>query len=275
MGGDVKLEAIGGHLVHVPVRVDGSEETRFIFDTGVGLDLVSNALLARAGGRLTGETYSGRRMSGQLLEVPLARVPSLSLGALRHDDALVGVFDFALPPELQRIEGFLAPTFFGKTPFTLGRTAGTLVWGDEGPSDLPAALGPGAPLDARWDGPAVTLFVDLELPDGWNATVEVDTGSSNLILDARFMTALGVRDGDPGVRRNEGTDETGNAYTRYLATVRGRVAVRGVPGVAQRDPVVMFQKIIYDGLLGDEFLRPYDVTFDLGRSRIYFAPARS
>lgn len=270
----MKLAAIGDHLIHVPVRVGGLEETRFVFDTGVGLDLVSNALLARAGGRLTGETHTGRRMSGQLLEVPLARVPSLSLGSLRQENALVGVFDLAFPPELQRIEGFLAPTFFGKTLFTLRRRAGTLAWGGDDPSEILDARGQGVPLEVRWDGPTVTLFVDLELPDGSIATVEVDTGSSNLILDARFMASFGVREGDPGVRKHEGTDETGYSYVRYLAPIRGRLSVRGLSGIAQSDPVVMFQKIIYDGLLGDEFLRSYDVTFDLHRSRIYFAPTR-
>jgi hypothetical protein len=272
MDGSVRLEPVAGHLVRVPVEVGPAGPTGFIFDTGIGLDLVSKSLLARAGGRLIGTTHAGRRMSGQVIDVPLARVPSLSLGSLHREDALVGVFDFGLPPELVGIEGFLAPTFFGTTPFTLRRQSGSLSWG-AGTLAAPLAGSVGdARLDVRWDGPSVSLFVDLALPDGTVATVEVDTGSGSLILDARWMSSLGVREGDPGVRKNEATDETGHAYVRFHSPVAGRFCLRDAPEVGQQNPPVMFQKIVYDGLLGDAFLRAYDVTFDLGLSRIRFAP---
>jgi hypothetical protein len=275
MDGSVRLESVGGHLVRVPVEVGASVATGFVLDTGIGLDLVSKSLLDRAGGRLIGETHVGRRMSGQRIDVPLARVPSLSLGSLRRDDALVGVFDFELPPELAGIEGFLAPTFFGTIPFTLHRQSGSLSWGTGGfAAPFVRSVGD-ARLNVRWDGPSVSLFVDLTLPDRTVATVEVDTGSGTLILDARFMSSLGVRDGAPGVRKDEGKDETGHAYVRFRSQVAGRFCLRDVPEVRQQDPAVMFQKIVYDGLLGDEFLRAFDVTFDLGHSRVRFASPRS
>jgi hypothetical protein len=33
-----------------------------------------------------------------------------------------------------------------------------------------------------------------------------------------------------------------------------------VPSLAQRDPEVMFQRIIYDGLIGHAFLSKFEVT---------------
>ena len=33
----------------------------------------------------------------------------------------------------------------------------------------------------------------------------------------------------------------------------------------------MFQRIIYDGLVGDDFLRRFAVTFDIGGGRMIFA----
>jgi Aspartyl protease len=272
MGESVRLESIGSHVVRVPVRVGPTDTTWFLFDTGIGLDLVSDTLLARAGGTLTGEIYTGRRMSGQTLDVPLARVPSLNVGSLRIEEALVGVFDLALPPELGAVEGFLAPTFFGDHPFTLRRTAGTLSWEDSRGRTNSHFTGRSVPMQVRWDGPSVSLFVEVDLPDGSSARVEVDTGSNSLILHSRFMTALSVREGDPGVTKRQGTDETGHEFVRYLAPVRGHVSVRGQPELSQEDPVVMFQTIIYDGLLGDEFLRRYDLRFDLARSELCFAP---
>ncbi|HYK34247.1 MAG TPA: hypothetical protein VEV63_19900 [Streptosporangiaceae bacterium] len=37
------------------------------------------------------------------------------------------------------------------------------------------------------------------------------------------------------------------------------------------DSDVMFQKIIYDGLIGDRFLRNFTTTYDLVNSRMIFA----
>jgi hypothetical protein len=212
MTDSVPLPSLSGHGVHVPARVGQAVVSRFVFDTGIGLDLVARALLDRVGGQRTGATHTGRRMSGQALEIPRARGPSISVGPFRRDDVLVGVFNLALPPETAGIEGFLAPTFFGETPFTIRRAAGTLAWGaDADPDPIP---GPAAPLDVRWDGPAVSLFVDLDLPDGARATVEVDAGSDHRIPDRRFMTPLGIREGDPGVGKRAGTDESGHAFVR-------------------------------------------------------------
>jgi hypothetical protein len=51
----------------------------------------------------------------------------------------------------------------------------------------------------------------------------------------------------------------------------GSINPVGAPHIAQRDPPVMFQQIIYDGLVGDTFLRGFVVTYDLARSRMIFA----
>ncbi|MGA8275165.1 MAG: pepsin/retropepsin-like aspartic protease family protein [Thermoplasmata archaeon] len=269
----VRLESIGGHVVHVPVQVGASVRTRFILDTGIGLNLVSTELCARVGGRATGETYSGKRMSGQEVLTPLARVPSLALGSHRVDDALVGVFPPGLlPPDWGFVEGFLSPSFFANIPFTIRRAAGTLTLEGETPPEAKSEPRTVVPVIVRRSGPELTLFVELELPNGRRVTVEVDTGSSNLILDTRFMEELGVREETPGHRKAEEADETGYRYLRHLAPLRGRVFLRGAPNLAQIDPVVMFQKIIHDGLLGDDFLKSFDVTYDIAHSRLLFAP---
>ena len=37
----------------------------------------------------------------------------------------------------------------------------------------------------------------------------------------------------------------------------------------------MFQRIIYDGLVGDAFLRRFAVTFDLPRAQLILAPCET
>jgi hypothetical protein len=90
-------------------------------------------------------------------------------------------------------------------------------------------------------------------------------------LDERFADELGIDLRDAGIREVEGRDETGNEYTRYFTTLRGDVRVPDSPALAQRDPDVMFQKIIYDGLVGHAFLRRFVVTYDLPHERLVFA----
>lgn len=103
--------------------------------------------------------------------------------------------------------------------------------------------------------------------------MEVDTGSDVLILDQARAQDVGVDLAGPDTRRVKGRDETGQPFTRYFATIQGSISVTGAPAIGQADPEVMFQKIIYDGLVGTAFLRNFAVTYDLPGSRMIFGPA--
>ena len=52
------------------------------------------------------------------------------------------------------------------------------------------------------------------------------------------------------------------------------ISLAGAPAIRQSDPEVMFQKIIFDGLVGDAFLRNFIVTYDLPAARMIFALPR-
>ncbi len=84
------------HLVVVPVTA-GGVETRFVFDSGIGLTLLSESLARTLGCEPTGRVFSGRRMSGQEVSVPLATLGSLSVGGYSRSGLTVGVFDLGLP----------------------------------------------------------------------------------------------------------------------------------------------------------------------------------
>ena len=74
------------------------------------------------------------------------------------------------------------------------------------------------------------------------------------------------------MRREAQRDEVGYDYTRWYTRVAGPVAPAAAPDLEQRDLQVMFQRIIYDGLVGDDFLRRFTVTFDLPRARLILGP---
>lgn len=258
------------HLVTVPVHV-GDVEARFVLDTGIGPTLLSTSLAERAGCAPTGGVFHGRRMSGQEVTLELVRVPSLRLGDLERRDLEAGTLDLSgFPPELAEIGGFLSPAFFGGQPFTVDYAADAVVIETE--ETLAERLRSGTAVEVRVerDGPSTDVFLPLTLPGGRSISVEVDMGSDALILDERFAEEVGVDLDAPEVRRVEGTDETGGAFTRWFATLPGAIHPTGAPALAQERPDAMFQRIVHEGLVGDAFLRRQTVTYDLAASRMVF-----
>jgi hypothetical protein len=258
------------HLVTVPVLV-GGRKARFILDTGIGLTLLSDRLCTEIGCHTDGSSFTGRRMSGQEVTVPLATAPPLSFGGVTRHDDLVGIIALGgFPPELGQVDGFLSLAFFDEVPFTVDYARDAVIVESPASADERTRDGSAVPVRLERDGPAVDAFMQLDLPGARTVQVEIDMGSDSLILDERLAEAAGVDLDRDGVRRLEGHDETGHAYTRFFTRLDGSISATEAPSVAQTDPEVMFQRIIYDGLVGDAFLRRFTVTYDLPRERVVF-----
>jgi hypothetical protein len=256
------------HLVTVPVSVNGIE-SRFILDSGIGLTLLRCERAESTGVRPTGASFTGRRMSGQSVTIPLGEIPTMTFAGSTCELVEVGIFDMSsFPPELAGIGGFLSLAFFADRPLTVDYGRGVVIV--ETRETLAARYADGVPVsvDVRRDGPSVTMFMPLTIPGGRSISVEIDMGSDELILDERLAEETGASlDGD-GVRRVEGTDETGRAYTRRFTRLAGRIHPTTAAHLAQDDPDVMFQRIIHDGLVGHAFLRQHVVTFDVSGAAI-------
>jgi hypothetical protein len=72
------------------------------------------------------------------------------------------------------------------------------------------------------------------------------------------------------VKRQEGKDETGHRFIRFFSKIEGPVYVAGSSEIKGESPDVMFQKIIYDGLVGHYFLRDYTVSYNIANSEMIF-----
>jgi predicted aspartyl protease len=253
------------HMLTVPVVV-GDVETTFIFDTGVGINLISPSLAAEVSCVPLGETYTGHRMSGQAVAAPMSTLGALKLGEYIMENVAVGVFDLA------GITGLVSLTSFRTTAVTVDYEAGAVVIEDERSLADRMARGTSVEIDVREDGPYSTdVDIDLALPGGQSVKVEVDTGSDNLILNRPLAAQNTIDLEAEGVRRFLGQDETGQEYARYFTTLPGDISLTAAPAFRQHDPQVMFQEIIYDGLIGDAFLRNFVTTYDLANSRMIFA----
>lgn len=258
------------HVLAIPVSA-GDIETRFVFDTGIGLSLISEDLAARVGCHPDGSTFTGRRMSGQPVTAPLGSLSSLQIGASTMNDIPVGIFDMHAMAGLRDVEGFVSLTFFRTTPVTVDYQAGLLILEDEASLAQRAAAGTSVPVHVGYDGSSTDLTLGIDLPNGKPITVEVDSGSDILILNEPLAGDAGIDLRAGEVRKVEAKDETGHEYVRYFTELRGDVRVSGAPSIAVSSPQVMFQQIIYDGLVGDKFLRNFTTTYDLANTRVIFA----
>lgn len=273
MSTTVPFRLLGGHLTLVPVTVDGLRPATFLLDTGMGLTVVSDRLRQELGHPLSGKQYTGRRMSGQAIPVPLTRLGSLAFGTKRLDRPVVGSYDLSGVTGLDgAVDGFLSLAFFDGLPLTIDYLQGVVIVEDDDSLGARERAGVSVPVEVRRDGPSVEVYLDLELPNGSVAHVEVDTGSDQLILHERYLAELGQPKEPQAAERREGIDETGRPYVRYRARLAGRIRVRGCARLEQEDPVAIFQQIIHDGLVGREFLRAFAVTYDLARGQLIFGP---
>jgi hypothetical protein len=82
-----------------------------------------------------------------------------------------------------------------------------------------------------------------------------------LILDADLAGRLGVDLTAHDVRRVDGIDESGNRLASFFTKLSGSIRPGIAPDFQQKDPAIVFQKTIYDGLIGRDFRHGHGVTF--------------
>lgn len=249
----------------------GEIDTRFGFDSGIGLTLISTSLADRVGWVPTGANFSGRRMSGQEVIAPLGTVSSLSVGTHRQEQVVVGMLDLGGAVGPEDVQGFLSLDPFRSVPLTVDYPRERIVLEDAFSLAARASRGTSVTVRVELENHVAAVFLSLELPAHGSISVEVDMGSDLLILNAPLARELGIDLSEESMRRVEGQDETGHAYVRYFSKLLGEVWPTGAPAIRQLDPEVMFQAIIYDGLIGDAFLRNFVVTYDLANFRMIFA----
>ncbi len=264
----IPFSYIYNHILALPLTVNG-ESHRFIFDTGIGLTVISKSLAERYG-LATKESFSGKRMSGQEISIPLTTLDSIGVGSFSRKKVTVGIFDLSSPiPELRGIGGILSPGFLEDVVFQVNNDSKEIILLN-GREDKDGKEAVPVPVHIVKEGPSLSIFVDAFLPTGRRVRLEVDSGSDVLILNSPLMEELNVPKDGEETKEFRGTDETGHNYVRYLSRLNGKISIFGREELSEQDPEVVFQDIIYDGLIGTSFLRRYNVTYDLSNSEMLF-----
>ncbi|WP_405059903.1 retropepsin-like domain-containing protein [Kribbella sp. NBC_01505] len=253
-----------GHLIRIAAGLPGGQPARFLVDTGIGISLVHPTVVDRAGLQLTGEEFTGRRMSGQEVRTPLTALPVLRIGDHTVTEAVVAVAALGAVDGADGFDGILGLDLLGELPLTVDPFTQVIRLGVPAADERTAV-----PVRVRRDGRSVELRAELRLPDGQVVEVEIDTGSGATILDSRFLEACSVELAADGVRTVEGVDETGHRFVRRFAQIAGALSLDAAPDRSRHEqPTVMFQDLGLDGLIGTQFLDRFVQTYDTGNATL-------
>lgn len=216
-------------------------------------------------------------MSGQAIDVEMSKANSISFGTYRRDELPIGLWDmqklFESEPQFADIQGILSLNFFKNCAVTIDYFKNQAVVENDQSLRERAAQGVVVPIKVKnKDGVDTSVMLPMQLSEKLRVNMEVDTGSGATILNSRYMKLLGVDANAKSVKKVTGKDETNHSYTRYFTQLE-KVTIHpsGASSMGQSNPRTQFQDIIYDGLVVDDFLRNFVVTYDLPNSRMIFS----
>lgn len=269
----IPFKYAAGHIIVIPVKVSG-RETNFVLDTGAGVNVISQSLANKLACKPNGKV-TGQRMSGQKVTMKLVNFPALQVGSCLQKNLPMAAWKledvFAGAPEMAQVEGFVSLEFFKRIPFTVDYAQKMVFIENNESLKNRVSAGVSIPIQVTRKHAQTSVTMLVWFSNGSFARVEVDTGSGALILDEKYMREFAVNKDGIDVKTVKGVDETGNPYVRYFTALPVDVFLAQNRQFSQIKPKVQFQKIIYDGLIGDGFMSNFTVTYDLPHKRMIFA----
>ncbi len=278
----------------VPVRVGDSTQAEFVLDTGLGFNLISPQL-AKKLGLESSPNYKVHPVTGGELDMAQVRVSGLTFGNQSESDQEVIVGEprcFVGNDGETKADGILSLAFFKNHPFTLDYANRQIVLEDS--ESLARRKAAGTKVECRVSDEIVVASVPLVLkerppeppkaeglagilsgfgsgpPEPPKAWVQVDTRCEDLLLDSKLMFTLKIDATGANITESEATDQNGVRY-RSFASQMGKVELSETPPLVREKQPVVFRKLLVEGVLGQDFLRRYTVTFDLPGSELIFA----
>jgi Aspartyl protease len=269
----IPFKYAANHILVIPVTING-KESQFALDTGACVNVISQPLADKLVCRPAGNVTS-KRMSGQSLTMKVVTVPALQVGSCLQKNLPMAAWKledaFAGAPDMAQVEGIISLEFFKKIPFTIDYARKMIFIENDESLSKRTSEGVSIPIEVYHKHDQTSISFLLWFSNGNFAKVGVDTGNGALILDEKYMREFNTNR-DPDVKMVKGIDATGHPFVRYCTTLPADVFIAQNRQFTQKKPEVQFQRIIYDGLVGDGFLSNFTVTFDLLHKRIIFAP---
>ncbi len=251
-------------MVILPATVGGSISAHVIFDTGAGLDVLAPSLIEKVHGKPAGQ-FTGFRMTGERLDIPLFMVPELSVGPVKKKDAMVGSWDVL---DKLHLDGIVSLNDFPQQPVTFDFVKKVVIF--ETPESLAQRRATEISVPAKFDdqrGITLDLFAQF-LIDGQPGQCDIDTGSPKATVSTRYMERLGIEKDSKDVRKIERRTIAGATQVRYDTTLP-HISLAGAPQISLAHPSVAFSDIIYDCVIGLDFWSGKALTIDIPGRQIF------
>lgn len=253
--------ATDGGLVRIAGTVDG-QPAPMLVDLGAGLDVLSQRVGSRSV-NVDGK-YVTLSLNGQRVDLPIGSVVSMALGEFQIDNHVAGIWKGL---DGSGADGLISATAFRNVTATFDYRAHELLIEDAVTFADRKRFAARVPLFLQDElGIALAVFARFDFGNGQSGLCVVDTGLPGISIDRRFAAKLGVDLGRPGLN---------HATTRYgdgiVATIP-QLALTDVPDSAVQRPEVVFQNLVYDCNVGNEFWNGKIFTLDIPRRAMYVAP---
>lgn len=236
----------------------GGRVRPFILDLGAGITVISKALCdtldCRPAGRL-----AGVRHTGEVLEFPLAILPSLRLGPITLSQTVVATMDLTPWQQVGPVAGVLSLQVLEHTPFTLNLPHHQLIIESTRARGV-AASSPGVPVALIREHPStVTLAVPFFLAGerlGWGT---IDTGSPQTYVHVFWKDLLGQHGRLRYVREQQGW--TGQRDSVQYWSISGLAVLDST--TLEDSVTIAVRRMVPDGLIGLDWLRRRILSCDL------------
>jgi len=257
----LSMDIVGDRFLIVDAAVNDSIEARFLFDTGGGLEVVSNRLFRRLDG--TAEAVgviTGFRSTGQRVDLELYRIPSMTVGTLRKQNLTIAPF-----PELDGYEdfdGILSLKFFENQAVTLDFSARKIIL--ESVSSLKVIKETAEVIsiyEKTNSNVELGIMIPLIVNDNLKILAEFDTGTGiEYMMNPYYLKTI-VAD-TSAIPRNDWTGSDGVVQRMYLPTVSSMRLENSKLVSGHNLQVTCLENFIYQGCVGWQLFKDRLVTVD-------------
>ena len=246
------------------VTVQGSingQPAPMLVDLGAGIDVLSRSLGSREVNLYS--KYVTLSLTGQRVDLPIGTVVSLALGEYHLDGQTFGIWNGL---DATPYKGIVSATAFRSVTATFDYKAHSISIEDavSFPDRRRTAIR--VPLVLQDElGIALGVFAQFNLGNGQTGTCVANTGFSQILIDRRFASKMGVDLNAPGLRHVKTPMGEG------IQTTIPSLALAAAPGVPLRNPTVVFEDLVYDCNVGNDFWGDKIFTLDIPERAMYLA----
>jgi hypothetical protein len=272
----IPFELGGSNHIFIQARVNGSEPSWFILDTGAATSMIDVRLAERLGLKVQGK-LEGRRSGDSSIDVGFVKNVVLALPGVEVANQRTGTMQLQSSDALlgRTISGLLGYDFFSRFVIEIDYTAKKINLYDP---KIYQYRGNGESIPTTIDGnlPYMRAKITLTERDNVEGKFLVDTGTGYFLeLNKSFIE----RNRLPApIHQTTQPSSSANSQDEQVRLVGGKRLQVG--RFVIKNPVARLSKVTsgveanpdQDGIIGGELLRRFKVTLDYSRQRLILEP---